>query len=66
MTIGRPYKKRLTTEQALIELVECADRQFDPEVVEAFLAVLKENCTLSANQARTLMRRLGSIVPSNA
>ncbi|HHY08968.1 MAG TPA: hypothetical protein GX528_00220 [Firmicutes bacterium] len=37
----RPYKKSLSEEEALEELVRCAGTQFDPEVVEAFVQVIK-------------------------
>jgi signal transduction histidine kinase/HD-GYP domain-containing protein (c-di-GMP phosphodiesterase class II) len=66
MTTGRPYKRRRSVDEAASELVECADRQFDPEVVEAFLAVLNEQGSLSTEQARKLTRRLSGIVPSGA
>jgi K+-sensing histidine kinase KdpD len=64
MTVGRPYKERSTVEQAVNELVDCAGQQFDPEVVDAFLTVLKEEGKLTAQQVRDLGRRLGDIVPS--
>jgi response regulator RpfG family c-di-GMP phosphodiesterase len=64
MTMGRPYKRRCTVDRAAVELVDYAGRQFDPEVVEAFLAVLEEDGKLSKEQARDLSRRMGGIVPS--
>jgi signal transduction histidine kinase len=64
MTMGRPYKSRRTVENAVRELVDFSDRQFDPEVVEAFLAVLKEEGKLSTQQVRDLSKRLGDSVPS--
>jgi putative nucleotidyltransferase with HDIG domain len=39
MTSDRPYRKRLTRAEALQEIERCAESQFDPRVVEAFLAV---------------------------
>ena len=66
MTIGRPYKKRRSVEQAASELVEFSDRQFDNEVVEVFLAVLKEEGKLSTAQVRELTRKLRGVVPSRA
>jgi HD-GYP domain-containing protein (c-di-GMP phosphodiesterase class II) len=38
MTTDRPYRAARTTEEALEELRRCADRQFDPAVVEALTA----------------------------
>jgi hypothetical protein len=37
MTADRPYRKALSTEQALAELRKFAGVQFDPEVVDAFV-----------------------------
>jgi diguanylate cyclase (GGDEF)-like protein len=36
MTSQRAYRSRLTEEEALVELEQCADSQFDPAVVRAF------------------------------
>ncbi|HEU4928888.1 MAG TPA: HD domain-containing phosphohydrolase, partial [Candidatus Krumholzibacteria bacterium] len=48
MTLGRPYRSRKTTESALNELVEHAGTQFDRDVVEAFVAALKEDGKIAA------------------
>jgi HD-GYP domain-containing protein (c-di-GMP phosphodiesterase class II) len=40
MTSGRPYKKAMTAAAAAGELRRCAGRQFDPELVNLFLAAL--------------------------
>ncbi|MHB1325319.1 MAG: HD domain-containing phosphohydrolase [Thermoleophilia bacterium] len=40
MTSDRPYRKALSDEQAVAELMRCMGTQFDPGVVEAFLAAL--------------------------
>lgn len=40
MTTKRSYRDAITSEQACIELSRCAGTQFDPQVVEHFLAVL--------------------------
>ncbi|MDA1329999.1 MAG: GAF domain-containing protein [Chloroflexi bacterium] len=42
MTDDRVYRKALSSEEAEGELRRCAGTQFDPEVVEAFIAVLGE------------------------
>ncbi|MBT9154844.1 MAG: Cyclic di-GMP phosphodiesterase response regulator RpfG [Firmicutes bacterium] len=39
MTGGRPYREPLSPSLALAELVCCAGRQFDPDVVERFCAL---------------------------
>lgn len=40
MTSGRPYRCAFTADEAAAEIEGCAGSQFDPEVVEAFLAAL--------------------------
>ncbi|HTP41031.1 MAG TPA: HD domain-containing phosphohydrolase [Nitrospiria bacterium] len=42
MTSDRPYRKAMPLDRALAELRRCAGSQFDPQVVEAFIAVLEE------------------------
>jgi HD-GYP domain-containing protein (c-di-GMP phosphodiesterase class II) len=64
MTLGRPYKHSKTVELASLELVECADHQFDRNVVEAFLEVLRDEGKLNAGQVQGLVRRIGGTVPS--
>jgi response regulator RpfG family c-di-GMP phosphodiesterase len=41
ITSDRPYRKAQTFEAAQAEILRCAGSQFDPKVVEAFLAVPK-------------------------
>ncbi len=43
ITSDRPYRRALGKEQAIQELQAFSGRQFDPEVVDAFLAVLAIN-----------------------
>jgi diguanylate cyclase (GGDEF)-like protein len=40
MIVDRPYRRGMATEEARGELLRCAGTQFDPNVVEAFLATL--------------------------
>ncbi|HET6347659.1 MAG TPA: HD domain-containing phosphohydrolase [Candidatus Krumholzibacteria bacterium] len=47
MTIGRPYKHRMTVERAVQELFDCAGTQFDRDVVDAFASVLVEDGLLT-------------------
>ncbi|KKL13086.1 hypothetical protein LCGC14_2529270 [marine sediment metagenome] len=42
MTSDRPYRKSMSTAEALAELSSCAGSQFDPQVVEAFRAEVEE------------------------
>jgi len=54
MTSDRPYRKAMPLEKAIAELRRCAGTQFDPQVVEAFIAVLEERFrTDAAGSART-------------
>jgi HD-GYP domain-containing protein (c-di-GMP phosphodiesterase class II) len=41
MTSDRPYRKAMSSPEAIAELQRCSGSQFDPTVVEAFLEVLK-------------------------
>lgn len=43
MTSNRPYNKRKTYEEAIEELKKCSGTQFDPEISQAFIEVIKEN-----------------------
>jgi response regulator RpfG family c-di-GMP phosphodiesterase len=42
MTSNHPYRKPLSNEEAKNELLKCAGKQFDPNLVSIFLDVLKE------------------------
>ena len=42
MTNGRPYRKPLTHDEVMAELKRCSGTQFDPELIEVFMEVLKE------------------------
>ncbi|WP_051276338.1 diguanylate cyclase domain-containing protein [Desulfovirgula thermocuniculi] len=41
MTSGRPYKKAVSQAEALLELRRCAGSQFDPELVDHFIALVQ-------------------------
>jgi putative nucleotidyltransferase with HDIG domain len=45
MTTTRPYRKSLSVDQAVAELRKYSGIQFDPDIVEIFLAILKEQST---------------------
>lgn len=42
MTTDRPYRKALSVEQAVMELKKFSGIQFDPEIVDLFISLLKE------------------------
>ncbi|CUH94827.1 hypothetical protein P22_0893 [Propionispora sp. 2/2-37] len=47
MTSDRPYRKRLTQQQALAELLRCSGSMFDPELTPKFVGLIMgniENC----------------------
>jgi two-component system, cell cycle response regulator len=50
-TPDRPYREPLTPEDAEAEVIRCAGTQFDPLVVEAFLAVLATERAASVQAA---------------
>jgi response regulator RpfG family c-di-GMP phosphodiesterase len=43
MVSDRPYRERLTEDQALEELRRYSGRHFDPEVVEVFVRVIERD-----------------------
>ncbi len=43
MTSDRPYRKALSTEEAIDELKRCASTQFDPEIVKTFIDIRDGN-----------------------
>jgi putative two-component system response regulator len=47
LTHARPYKPAWSTEEAVVEIKSQSGRQFDPQVVEAFLKVLPEVLAIS-------------------
>ncbi len=55
MTTDRPYRKAMSEQAALAELRRCASTQFDPAVVQAFVAELAA--------ARTPGRQVGAGLP---
>ncbi len=48
MTSDRPYRKALSTQMAIEELVRNRGTQFDPRVVDAFVAIVGEEKPLTA------------------
>lgn len=52
MTSDRPYRRALGTRAALAELDRCSGTQFDPEIVEYFLAAWEEGSLEPATVVR--------------
>jgi len=48
MTSDRPYRKALSDEQAVAELLRCAGTQFDPDIVHAFMKSLGRSMPVTA------------------
>lgn len=63
MTNERPYRDKVSPEQAVQELVVCADKHFDVEVVECFVDVLTEDRKLTSEQRKQFKRMLKQGVP---
>ena len=59
MVTDRPYRRAMPREEALAELERCAGTQFDPDVVEAFRAVLADAAAALAGAGLTRRYSLG-------
>jgi HD-GYP domain-containing protein (c-di-GMP phosphodiesterase class II) len=55
MTTDRPYRKAHSQNEALEEIRKHAGSQFDPEVVEVFLAAIKEEPTVKVSDKNILI-----------
>jgi putative nucleotidyltransferase with HDIG domain len=42
MTTDRPYRKALTEEEALKEIAHCSGTQFDPDIAEVFIRMIRQ------------------------
>ena len=57
MVSDRPYRPAMPSEQAMQELTRCAGSQFDPVVIDAFVAALAaENAIDAAPPGRIATR----------
>jgi response regulator RpfG family c-di-GMP phosphodiesterase len=54
MRAWRPYREALSETKAIDELLRRAGRQFDPRVVDAFLAVVDRDESIAAAAAPSL------------
>jgi HD-GYP domain-containing protein (c-di-GMP phosphodiesterase class II) len=59
MTMNRPYRKALPYETARAEIERFANVQFDPQVVEAFLAISHEEWESIRRQIKTELAAKG-------
>jgi len=59
MTTDRPYRKALSREEALAELRACSGTQFDPEIVETFIACVERGEFVSSGTASGLLGGAG-------
>lgn len=55
MTTDRPYRKALTHAESTHEIMKKAGTQFDPEIVEIFMEVLKEEPSLVSEKRAVMM-----------
>ena len=46
MRAPNSYKKRMTIKESILEIMRMAGKQFDPEIVKAFVSVLEKDITL--------------------
>ncbi len=66
MIMDHSYRMKMSCEDAIKELVNNAEKQFDPEVVEAFIQVLREEGRLTSDQVKEFKQMLKSSISSNA
>lgn len=64
MRTEKPYRKEMTSMEAVQELIDYSRKQFDRRVVEAFIDVLSEDGEFSTAQAGRFKRRLAGTVPT--
>jgi diguanylate cyclase (GGDEF)-like protein len=43
LTNNRPYRKRMSVDEALLEMKRCSGSQFDPEILEKFISLVVKN-----------------------
>ncbi|MBI4720972.1 MAG: GAF domain-containing protein [Chitinivibrionia bacterium] len=58
MVSDKPYRKKLDVDEAVEELIDCSGTQFDRNVVEAFIDVLREDGRFAAVETKRLKKRL--------
>jgi HD-GYP domain-containing protein (c-di-GMP phosphodiesterase class II) len=62
MTTHRPYRRGLTHEEAIEELIRYAGIQFDPGAVKAFVSLPREILTAHASQLPSVLTEPAAVV----
>lgn len=52
MTADRPYRKSLSHDEAILEIIKCSGVQFDPELVDIFVRLFDKPKVLGLNRYR--------------
>jgi len=47
MTSSRPYRKAMSVKEALNEIKKCKGTQFDPEITDLFIEIMKDNIEMN-------------------
>jgi diguanylate cyclase (GGDEF)-like protein/putative nucleotidyltransferase with HDIG domain len=62
MASDRPYRKGLSMTEILTELERCSGTQFDPQVVRALFAVIKQQDEVVINSAKEVIQRAELVI----
>jgi HD-GYP domain-containing protein (c-di-GMP phosphodiesterase class II) len=65
MTYDRPYRKGRSLEQALVEIRRGAGTQFDPGLVEDFIAAVSTNTAMLRDESRRLRLNPHNVDPDD-
>lgn len=57
MTVNRPYRNAMKSDDAVEELIRCAGKQFDPQLVEAFVIYYSLNLLDSPSSSSAMADR---------
>lgn len=60
MTTDRVYRKARSIDEALVELNDCADKQFDPDIVKALCELLKDRRPIWQQRIDESIKAVGS------